>query len=58
MLKRLLLLLAETKASVVAREYAIDLAWHADAGVTGVAGLDLSFIEGDARRHRQRRLQN
>jgi nucleotide-binding universal stress UspA family protein len=46
MLKRLLLLLAETKASVVAREYAIDLAWHADAGVTGVAGLDLSFIGG------------
>lgn len=46
MLKRLLLLLAETKASVVAREYAIDLARQAGAGVTGVAGLDLSFTEG------------
>lgn len=45
MLKRVLLLLGETPASISARQYAFGLARAADAELAGLAGVDLSFIE-------------
>lgn len=45
MLKRILLLLGETPASVSARTYAFTLAQQTGAGLSGLAGIDLSFIE-------------
>lgn len=45
MLKRILLLLAETESSITARDYAVRLAKEAGAEVAGLAGIDLSAIE-------------
>ena len=45
MLKRILLLLDDTPASLVARRYATDLAKAMDAEVAGFAGVDLVSIE-------------
>lgn len=45
MLKRILVLLGETAASVHAREYAFRLARKTGAELAGLAGIDLSFIE-------------
>jgi nucleotide-binding universal stress UspA family protein len=45
MLKRILLLLGETPASISARQYAFGLARTANAELAGLAGVDLSFIE-------------
>lgn len=44
MLKRILLLLAETESSTAARDYAFKLAQEAGAEVAGLAGIDLSSI--------------
>jgi nucleotide-binding universal stress UspA family protein len=45
MLKRILLLLADTASSGAARDYAFRLAKHSGAEVAGLAGIDLSAIE-------------
>jgi nucleotide-binding universal stress UspA family protein len=45
MLKRILVLLGETRASVVARQYALRLARAESAELAGIAGIDLAFIE-------------
>lgn len=45
MLKRILLLLADTASSVTARDYAFRLAKQSGAEVAGLAGIDLSAIE-------------
>ncbi len=45
MLKRILVLLGETAASVNARDYAFRLARKTGAELAGLAGIDLSFIE-------------
>ena len=45
MLKRILVLLGETAASVNARDYAFRLAHKTGAELAGLAGIDLSFIE-------------
>jgi nucleotide-binding universal stress UspA family protein len=45
MLKRILVLLGETRASIAAREYAFRLAHDKNAELTGLAGVDLSYIE-------------
>lgn len=45
MLKRILLLLGETASSVSARHYALHLARETGAELTGLAGVDLTFIE-------------
>jgi nucleotide-binding universal stress UspA family protein len=44
-LKHVLLLLGETRASATAGQYAFRLAREANAEVAGLAGVDLSFIE-------------
>jgi len=45
MIKRALVLLGETRASVAAREYAFRLAKDESAELTALAGVDLSLIE-------------
>jgi nucleotide-binding universal stress UspA family protein len=45
MLKRILVLLGETPSSVSARRYAFGLARDANAELSGLAGVDLTFIE-------------
>jgi nucleotide-binding universal stress UspA family protein len=45
MLKRILVLLAETASSKAAQDYAFRLAKQSGAEVTGLAGIDLTFIE-------------
>jgi len=45
MLKRILLLLGETPASVCARQYAFSLAKRTDAELLGLGGIDLPYIE-------------
>jgi len=45
MLKRLLLVLGETRASLAARQYAFQLARTMGADIAGLAGTDLSFID-------------
>jgi len=45
MLKRILILLGDTPSSVYARDYAFRLAHETGAALTGLAGIDLSFIE-------------
>jgi hypothetical protein len=45
MLKRVLVLLGETLSSVSARQYAFHLARETGAELTGLAGVDLAFIE-------------
>ena len=45
MVKRILVLLGETRASIAARQYAFRLAQDENAGLTGLAGVDLSYIE-------------
>ncbi|QHO75672.1 universal stress protein UspA [Bradyrhizobium sp. CCBAU 051011] len=45
MLKRILLLLGETPSSVSARTYAFALAQQTGAELSGLAGIDLSYIE-------------
>jgi nucleotide-binding universal stress UspA family protein len=45
MLKRILLLLGETPSSLSARQYAFRLAQDHGAGIAGLAGIDLSYIE-------------
>lgn len=45
MLKDILVLLGETSASVVARDYAFRLAQETGAGLAGLAGVDLTVIE-------------
>lgn len=45
MLKRILVLLAETASSDAARAYAFELAKQTGAEVAGLAGIDLSYIE-------------
>jgi nucleotide-binding universal stress UspA family protein len=45
MLKRILVLLGETPSSVAARRHAFRLAQATGAQITGLAGIDLSFIE-------------
>jgi nucleotide-binding universal stress UspA family protein len=45
MLKRILVLLGETRASVVARQCAFRLASAESAELAGIAGVDLAFIE-------------
>ena len=45
MLKRILVLLGETPSSASARQYAFRLAQSTEAGVAGLAGIDLTYIE-------------
>lgn len=45
MLKRILVLLSETSSSVSARQYAFRLAQSIEAGIAGLAGVDLTYIE-------------
>ena len=45
MLKRILLLLADTESSLTARDYAFKLAKQSGAEVAGLAGIDLSSID-------------
>jgi nucleotide-binding universal stress UspA family protein len=45
MLKRILVLLDETPSSIAARHLAIEYARETGAEVTGLAGIDLTFIE-------------
>ena len=45
MLKYILVLLGETPSSIAARHYAFRLAQSMNAEVTGLAGVDLSYIE-------------
>ena len=45
MLKRILVLLGETPSSASARQYALRLAQSTEAGVAGLAGIDLTYIE-------------
>jgi nucleotide-binding universal stress UspA family protein len=45
MLKRILVLLGETSSSISARQYAFRLAARTDAGLAGLAGIDLADIE-------------
>lgn len=45
MLKRILVLLGETPSSASARQYAFRLAQSTEAGVAGMSGIDLTYIE-------------
>lgn len=45
MLKRILVLLGETRASVVARQYAFRLARAEHTQLVGIAGIDVEYIE-------------
>ncbi|MGY3614557.1 universal stress protein [Bradyrhizobium sp. USDA 10063] len=45
MLKRILVLLGETPSSVSARHFAFGLARRTEADLTGLAGIDLTYIE-------------
>jgi nucleotide-binding universal stress UspA family protein len=45
MLKRILVLLDETPSSMVARQYAFHLAQETNAHITGLAGVDLAYID-------------
>lgn len=45
MIKRMLILMGETPSSVVARDLGFRLAARAGAGVSGLAGVDLAYIE-------------
>jgi nucleotide-binding universal stress UspA family protein len=45
MLRRILLLLGETRSSVSARQYAFRLVGDMSAGLTGLAGIDVSYME-------------
>jgi nucleotide-binding universal stress UspA family protein len=45
MLKRILLLLAETKSSLCARKYAFQLAQSKQARITGLAGVDFTYLD-------------
>lgn len=45
MLKRILVLLGETRSSVTARQYAFGLAKATNAKLSGLSGVDLTYIE-------------
>lgn len=45
MLKQILILLGETSSSASARQYAFRLAQSTEAGVAGMSGIDLTYIE-------------
>lgn len=45
MLKRILILIGETKSSICARQYAFRLAKKTQASVAGLAGIDLTYLD-------------
>jgi nucleotide-binding universal stress UspA family protein len=45
MLRRILLLLGETASSISARQYALRLAQGTKAGIAGLTGIDLPYLE-------------